>query len=130
MVKVKSRLVNIKDIPDDFYPDYIFENLIKSSSFTIIEVLFNNGFKFYFGTSIYLNCNSSNDIIKFLKEDYHLENLKYCLTLVNGAMNPKELQEYILRDENSIIPYTKCEKLWYFYRKYKQEINYVIEVLK
>ena len=68
------------------------------------------------------------DVIKYFLEDYHFANLDYCSMLVNGAMNPGELQEYIHRDENIMLDYKKCEKLWNFYRKYYNEIKYLFQL--
>ena len=128
-VKAKARIVNQKDVPDDFYPDYVFDYMIKDSSLSIIEIKFENGFKFYFGTCQYINYKSISDVLQYFVEEYHLANLDYCSRLVNGAMNPEELQEYLSRDEdNMVVEYQKCEKLWGFYRKYNEEIKYVINL--
>ena len=50
--------------------------------------------------------------------------------LANGAMNSYELQEYILRDDNIILDYKKCENLFNFYNKYYDEIKYVVKYFK
>lgn len=130
MVKVKTRLAKRSDIPDDFYPDYQFDYLLKNTSLAVIEMKFENGFKYYLASSQFINYNSSKDVIKYFLEDYHFANLHYCSMLVNGAMNPGELQEYIHRDENIMLDYKKCEKLWNFYRKYYNEIKYVVALFK
>lgn len=130
MSKVKTRLVKHSDIPDDFYPDYVFDYLLKDKTVAVIEIRFDNGFKYYLTSTQYINYNSSRDVMKYFKEEYHFDNLYYCSMLANGAMNPMELQEYIHRDENIILDYKKCEKLWNFYRKYYNEIKYVVEELK
>ncbi len=130
MVKVKTRLAKLEDVPDDFYPDYVFDYLLNDKSLALIEMKFDNGFVYYFASSQYINYRSSYDVLKYFREDYHLANLIYCSMLANAAMNPIELQEYIHRDENMMIDYQKCEKLWHFYQKYYNEIKYVIEELK
>ena len=130
MVKLKTRLAKLEDVPDDFYPDYVFDYLLKDKSLALIEMKFDNGFVYYFASSQYINYRSSVDVLKYFIEEYHLENLMYCSMLSNGAMNPIELQEYLHRDENTMIDYQKCEKLWNFYQKYYNEIKYVIEELK
>lgn len=130
MSKVKTRLAKHDDIPVDFYPDYEFDYLLNDKSLAIIEIKFENGFKYYIASSQFINYNSSSDVMQFFKEDYHFANLHYCSIIANGAMNSDELQEYILRDENITLDYNKCEKLLYFYNKYYNEIKYVIKYFK
>jgi hypothetical protein len=130
MVKVKTRLAKSEDVPDDFYPDYVFDYLLNDKSLALIEMKFDNGFVYYFASSQYINYRSSVDVLKYFIEEYHLANLMYCSMMSNAAMNPIELQEYLHRDENTMIDYQKCEKLWNFYQKYYNEIKYVIEELK
>jgi hypothetical protein len=128
MVKVKTRSVCSNDIPDDFYPDYVFDDMVKDESLLRIEMKFENDFKFYFATSQYINSSYSTDVVRFFIEEYHLTNLEYCSKLVNGAMNPSELYYYLSREEDKeYVTYEKCNKLLGFYRKYKEEIKYVIK---
>ena len=130
MSKVKTRLAKHNEVPPDFYPDYEFDYLLKNTSLAVIEIKFQNGFKYYIASSQFINYNSSTEVMKHFKENYYFYNLQYCSMLVNGAMNISELQEYISRDQNIILDYNKCEKLFNFYQDYYNEIQYVIQFFK